>query len=68
MHVVSQENNGRVSVLSYGFGTESGYGYLAGLRLRKPGDDGEQRCPLIYDMNTVLFHIFMHFASCPQIS
>ena len=30
-HTVLQRSNGKISVLSYGFGSESGYGYLAGM-------------------------------------
>ena len=40
-HTVSHKNNGRLSVLSYGFGVQSGYGYLAGMHFGKPGPISE---------------------------
>ena len=40
-HIVSCEANGKLSVLSYGFGVQSGYGYLAGMHLGKAGPISE---------------------------
>ena len=34
-HCVTHNKGGSLSVLSYGFGTETGYGYLAGMKLQR---------------------------------